>query len=219
MVLKNLPEYLINSNENDLSEIIYIKNSESFKKPALFFDRDGVLIKECHYISDVSQVQIEKYAKKLVRYAYEKGWNIIVVSNQSGISRNILTWDDYYLITNKMISLFGEPNPFSAIYANSQGPNSRKKNWRKPSPEMILRAAKVINIDIKSSIIIGDRLTDLLSGLNAGIKNLVHTETGHGQKEHKLIKENLNFKKISNELKFIKIKDLSEFPLNYLFKV
>ena len=169
--------------------------------------------------SDVSQVQIEKYAKKLVRYAYEKGWHIIVVSNQSGISRNKISWYDYFQVTDKMISLFGNPNPFSAIYANSQGPNSKFKNWRKPSPNMLIRATKLFNIDIDKSIMIGDRLTDLIAGIKSGIKLLVHTKTGHGQKEHKLIKENLNFKKISNELKFIKIKDLSEFPLNYLFKV
>ena len=66
-------------------------------------------------------------------------------------------------------------------------PYTKIKNWRKPSPDMILRAAKSLNIDIDKSIIIGDRLTDLLSGINAGIKCIVHTETGHGKMEKSLI--------------------------------
>ena len=59
------------------------------KKPALFLDRDGVLIKECHYISRVNQVEIENGAK-LVRFAYDYGWHIIVVSNQLEYRNRIL---------------------------------------------------------------------------------------------------------------------------------
>ena len=219
MIFKFSQDNFVESNENDLSELVFSYSYQNTKKPALFLDRDGVLIKDCHYISSVKQVVIEKGAKKLVRFAYNYGWHIIIVSNQSGISRNKSSWEDYFKVTNKMISLFGNPNPFSAIYANSQGPNSKFKNWRKPSPNMILRATELFNIDLDKSIIIGDRLSDLLSGLNAGIKFLVHTETGHGMKEN--IKLN-NFpikNKINKELKFIKIKNLCQFPLKYISNI
>ena len=177
------------------------------------------MIKECHYISNVNQVELEKCAKELVRYAYNSGWYIVIVSNQSGISRNKLTWDDYIKITKKMISLFGKPNPFSAIYANSQGPTSKKNNWRKPNPDMILRAVEVLNIDLKKSIIIGDRLTDLMSGLNAGINTLVHTETGHGKEDSNIVSENLCLKQLPNKSKLIKIKNLCEFPVKHISKI
>ena len=130
MVFKTLPDHLIESNKNDLSELVFFNSYQNPRKPALFLDRDGVLIKDCHYISSVKKVETEKGAKNLVRFAYDCGWHIIVVSNQSGISRNKISWDDYFKVTNKMIALFGKPNPFSAIYANSQGPNSKFKNWR-----------------------------------------------------------------------------------------
>ena len=182
-------------------------------------DRDGVLIKDCHYISSVKQVVIEKGAKKLVRFAYNYGWHIIIVSNQSGISRNKSSWDDYFKVTNKMISLFGKPNPFSAIYANSQGPNSKFKNWRKPNPNMILRATKLLNIDIDKSIIIGDRLTDIIAGINSGIKLLVHTKTGHGMKEKIKLNNFISKNKTNKELKFIKIKNLFEFPLKNISNI
>jgi len=219
MVFKTLPDHLIESNENDLSELVFSYSYQNEKKPALFLDRDGVLIKECHYISSVNQVEIENGARKLVRFAYDYGWHIIVVSNQSGISRNKISWDDYFQVTNKMISLFGNPNPFSAIYANSQGPNTKFKNWRKPSPNMILRATELFNIDIDKSIIIGDRLTDIIAGINSGIKLLVHTKTGHGMKEKIKLNNFISNNKTNKELKFIKIKNLFEFPLKNISNV
>ena len=219
MVFKTLPDHLIESNENDLSELVFSYSYQNKKKPALFLDRDGVLIKECHYISSVNQVEIENGARKLVRFAYDYGWHIIVVSNQSGISRNKISWDDYFQVTNKMISLFGNPNPFSAIYANSQGPNTKFKNWRKPSPNMILRATELFNIDIDKSIIIGDRLTDIIAGINSGIKLLVHTKTGHGMKEKIKLNNFISNNKTNKELEFIKIKNLFEFPLKNISNI
>ena len=219
MVFKTLPDHLIESNENDLSELVFSYSYQNEKKPALFLDRDGVLIKECHYISSANQVEIENGARKLVRFAYDYGWHIIVVSNQSGISRNKISWDDYFQVTNKMISLFGNPNPFSAIYANSQGPNTKFKNWRKPSPNMILRATELFNIDIDKSIIIGDRLTDIIAGINSGIKLLVHTKTGHGMKEKTKLNNFIISNKTNKELKFIKIKNLFEFPLKNISNI
>tara|TARA_B100001989_G_scaffold59801_2_gene39866 strand:- start:372 stop:1034 length:663 start_codon:yes stop_codon:yes gene_type:complete len=219
MVLKTLPDHLYESNENDLSELVFSYSYQNTKKPALFLDRDGVLIKECHYISSANQVEIENGARKLVRFAYDYGWHIIVVSNQSGISRNKISWDDYFQVTNKMISLFGNPNPFSAIYANSQGPNTKFKNWRKPSPNMILRATELFNIDIDKSIIIGDRLTDIIAGINSGIKLLVHTKTGHGMKEKTKLNNFIISNKTNKELKFIKIKNLFEFPLKNISNI
>jgi len=212
-------EDLNSSNIEDLSEIIFSKSSLLIKKPALFLDRDGVLIKDLHYISNEDEVILEKSANYLVRHAFESGWRIIVVSNQSGISRNILTWKDYYKITNKMLCLFGNPNPFNAIYANSQGPNSRLKNWRKPSPEMIIRAATNLNIDIEKSIIVGDRLTDIIAGIKSGIKILVHTSTGHGLKENQMVNEFIKKNIKNEELKFIKIKNLNQFPFEYIYKI
>ena len=203
---------------NDLSELIF-RNNNKFKKPALFLDRDGVLIKDLHYISDCDDVVLEKGSKSFVRFAYEQGWKIVVVTNQSGISRKILTWENYLEITNKMISLFGDPNPFTAIYANSEGPNSKPIKWRKPSPNMILRATKLLNIDLKNSIIVGDRKSDILAGVNSGINLMVHTKTGHGECERKdVIRIQKKMNNINNS-KFITINDLSQFPTNFLYKI
>ena len=131
-------------------------------KPAVFFDRDGVLIKDCHYLKDPSSVKLEDYAFELVKFFSMKGFIIIVVTNQSGISKKLFDWDDYLLVTKKMISLFGEQNPFAGIYANSFANDIFDlNNWRKPSPKMLIEASKDFPIDLKKSIIVGDRISDI----------------------------------------------------------
>lgn len=201
----------------ELSELIFSQKIHNNKRPALFFDRDGVLIKDCNYISDPDNVILEKCSKSLVRFAYNQGWIIIIVSNQSGISRKLLSWEDYSKITDKMINLFGKPNPFYGIYANSQGPKSLDKFWRKPNPNMIFQAAEVFNIDLNNSILIGDRKSDILAGLKSGIKLIIHVKTGHGFEERKEI---INLEKnYSEDFKFINIDNLCEFPKKILYKI
>ena len=89
------------------------------KSPVLFLDRDGVIIEDCHYIKDPNRVKICKGAKKLIRTAFKRNIPTIIITNQSGISKNLLTWKDYNRVTEAMISKLGNPNPISAIYANS----------------------------------------------------------------------------------------------------
>ena len=81
---------------------------------------------------------------------------------------------------------------------------------------MILEASSTFNIDLKNSIIIGDRITDILSGYRAGIKIFVHVLTGNGKKERNLI---LN--KFAKEYKLnnlICIDNLLELPTIKFFK-
>ena len=202
------------------SRIIFNCNKEqkrSKKSPVLFLDRDGVIIEDCHYIKDPNKVKICIGAKKLIRSAFKKNIPTIVITNQSGISKKLLSWEDYNCVTKAMIGKLGTPNPISAIYANSYINDMPKGNWRKPNPTMIFEALKDFSLDINNSILIGDRKSDILSGLRAGIKNLIHVKTGHGKKEREdLINdlENNLLKLNKSDLQFIN--DLREFPFNLL---
>ena len=106
-----------------------------------------------------------------------------------------------------------------AIFANGLGPGAPLHSWRKPSPLMIQNASFNLKIDLSKSIIIGDRLTDLISGLNSGIINLIHVKTGHGMSEQKKI-ENY-FDKLSDEeaKKPIFINNFSEESLKIIEKI
>ncbi len=199
---------------------VYRKDSKNYKDFGVFFDRDGVLIEDKHYIKDQDKVALESNSKLIVREFFNRGWKNIIVTNQSGISRGYSSWEDYDLVTEKMLELFEEPNPFFGIYANSFLEHKNNENWRKPNPNMILDAAKEFNINLEKSILIGDRLSDMEAGANAGIKLLIHVETGHGIKEKKTIKTRcdklgyFNSKVFKSKimfiqsLKFLKVRDL-----------
>ena len=153
-----------------------------------FLDRDGVLIKDKHFISNPDNVFLEDGVLELLNHLFSLKIPVIIISNQSGISRKLLTWNDFEEVNERMINLIGPKNPIVGIFANGLLPNSPLKTWRKPSPQMIIIAANIFKIDLHNSFLIGDRLTDLQAGLNAGINNLIHVRTGYGEKEIKEIK-------------------------------
>ena len=163
--------------------------SEKKGRIGFFMDRDGVLIKDKHFISNPEDVFLEDGIIGLLNYLYFLKIPVIIITNQSGISRRLLTWNEFEEVNERMLNLIGEKNPIVGIFANGLLPNSSIETWRKPSPQMIKIATTIFNIDLQNSFLIGDRLTDLKAGLNAGIKNLIHVRTGHGEKEIKEVKK------------------------------
>lgn len=167
---------------------IFQKNINLNKQtPALFLDRDGVLIKDNHYISDPKRVKLELGVMDLLRFAKKKGWITIVITNQSGIGRGYFNWADYDDVTKKMLSEISESDLIAAIFANSFVNSDSENSWRKPGTGMIMESLKYFNINLQKSTLIGDRITDLQSGVNAGISNLVHLLTGHGMSERERV--------------------------------
>ncbi len=199
-------------------KIIYKPNrkNNSKKSPVLFLDRDGVIIEDTHYINDPNKVKLCIGARKLIRKFYENNVAIVIITNQSGISKGLITWADYISVTKSMIEKLGNPNPISAIYANSHLSDLPRTNWRKPNPNMIFQAIKDLNLDIKKSILIGDRGSDILAGINAGIVNLISVETGYGFNEKnkilKILNEEINYPEKKNSQNIFFIENLTKFP-------
>ena len=195
---------------------------EKTYKKAIFLDRDGVIIKDCHYIKDPSNVELEKNINNIIDLANNAGWLVIVVTNQSGISKGYLSWHDYHKVNKKMLSLIGKPNPFAAIYANSLSENNGKNNWRKPSPKMLYEAANDFSIKLKDSIIVGDRFSDIECGANASLRLGIHVLTGHGRKERQQVQDNIDangyFRSENSNTKVEFIDDLRYFPENIFSK-
>ena len=183
-----------------LHKIIFIKSKLTKElpkkdlKPALFLDRDGVILKECDHLSDPNKVYLEKGVRSFTEFVSSEKIPIIIVTNQSGIHRGEYHWEDYELVTRKMLKLLGNKVKIHAIYANSEDRNFQTIKWRKPNPGMIFLAQKELNIDLFNSVLIGDRNSDLEAGLNANIKNLIHVKTGQGQREREFIKKNIQEK-------------------------
>ena len=156
-------------------------------RPALFLDRDGVLIEEKHYLRNQDQVFLCPGVENLLENAFYQQLPVVVITNQSGVSRGYFSWQDYELVTERILQILGPKAPLAGIYANGYGPDSPVDSWRKPSPAMILAAASDLNLDLKNSILIGDRLSDLKAGIRAGLPLLAHVLTGHGPKERESV--------------------------------
>ena len=214
--MKNNYQFNRISKQNHIIKLVGEYSKDRNLKPAIFFDRDGVIVEDSHYISDPDNVRIIPGIKKILKRSNQAGWLNIVVTNQSGISRGFFEWGDYEKVTIQMIKLLGENHPIHAIYANSSLPDDpiSKNNWRKPSPNMIIEASKEFNINLNNSLLIGDRLTDLLSARNAGIKKIFHVLTGHGYNEREKILK--NFKESYEINTLLPLDKLSDFPFDEL---
>ena len=156
--------------------------------PALFLDRDGVLIEDMHYLCDPTEVSLCPGSNELVEAAHVRNWAVVVITNQSGIARGYFGWSDHERGTDRLLKLLGASAPVAGIYANGHGPDAPAESWLKPSPAMLLEASRELNLDLKKSLLVGDRLSDLQAGARADIRTLIHVLTGHGHSEQEAIK-------------------------------
>lgn len=150
-------------------------------QPAVFLDRDGVLTKEKSYVTALEQLEIFSYASECVATIKEKGYLTVVITNQSGIARGLLSEEELI----KMNLFLLQKTGVDAVYYcphYEQGvirKYSKKCNCRKPQTGMIELACKDFDIDLARSYIVGDRASDILTGQKVGIKTIL-VESGYG---------------------------------------
>jgi D-glycero-D-manno-heptose 1,7-bisphosphate phosphatase len=157
------------------------------KKPALFLDRDGVVVKEAHYLSRAEDVVLEYGAVELLRWARENGHAIIVVTNQSGIARGLFDWTEFETVDreiNRQLKAQGIGIDLTLACAfhkdHTPGYGEAQARWRKPGPAMLELGAAMTKSDIATSWMVGDRVSDIGAARNAGLTGAVHVATGHG---------------------------------------
>jgi D-glycero-D-manno-heptose 1,7-bisphosphate phosphatase len=102
------------------------------------------------------------------------GFLIFVVSNQSGVGRGLITREQVHAVNAELKRQF-EGDCIHAFYHSFATPDDPYATDRKPSPELLLQAAKEHNLDLASSFFIGDRLTDIECGINAGCRTVLLT--------------------------------------------
>lgn len=138
---------------------------------ALFLDRDGVINVEKDYLYKIKDFEFIDGIFSLCHHYISLGYLIIVVTNQSGIARGYYTEEDFSIITKWMIEEFAKESiTISKVYHCPHHPEiSGECSCRKPKSGMLLQAQKDFNIDLKNSIIIGDKERDITAGVNAGL--------------------------------------------------
>lgn len=160
------------------------------RRPALFLDRDGVIVEETHYLGRSEDVCVIPGAAEAVARANRAGYAVIVVSNQAGIGRGYYNWDGFVAVQDRIreeLSVLGAH--FDAVLAcayheQALGAFARPNHlWRKPNPGMIEAAGEALNLDLGRSLIIGDKVSDIEAGFRAGLRRAVLVETGYGMTE------------------------------------
>lgn len=146
---------------------------------AVLLDRDGTVIVERHYPKDPADVALEAGAAAGLRRCVAAGIKLVVVTNQSGIGRGLLTEDDYARVTARMVELLDvEGVQLDAIYHCPHAP-SAGCHCRKPRPGLVERAAAALGFDATRSIVVGDKIADLRLAAAVGAQAFLVT-TGHG---------------------------------------
>lgn len=137
---------------------------------ALFFDRDGTLIRDAHYLSDPEKVQIIEGVGKALLEAKENGFLLFMHTNQSGIARGYLGWEEVNACNQRMMESFSLPADFFAETCIAPELPEEKDGYRKPSArfekEMILK----FNLNPSKCWVVGDKWIDPQTGLNAGMQ-------------------------------------------------
>ncbi len=157
------------------------------RKPAIFLDRDGVIIENrSNYVLSWSDVEIFDQAIETLAQFAHLDYLFVIVTNQSPVGRGLISYADANEINSKLISIIHERGGrIDAAYICPHAP-SENCDCRKPRPGMLKQAAEDLSIDLSESIMIGDALTDLKAGIQAGVKDVILLETGRGQDQVKL---------------------------------
>jgi len=170
---------------------------------AIFLDRDDTLIEDPGYINHPDQVKLLDGIDKSLIELKAMGYKLIVVSNQSGVARGIVSEQALDEIHNRLKQLLAEKGaPLDRIYYCPYHPDGviakyrKESDWRKPNPGMLLAAADEMDIDLSQSWMIGNSSRDVEAGLQAGCKTILTNHPSH-YKEHKLGEPNPDYRAVN----------------------
>jgi len=139
-------------------------------------------MKDTGYPASPEQVQLLPGAARAVRMLREAGFRIVVVTNQSGVARGLLTELDLAAVNDRLRELLADEGAhIDALYYCPYHPEGtvaayrRESTWRKPNPGMLLQAAEDLCIDLSRSWMVGDSVRDVVAGRRAGCRTILLT--------------------------------------------
>lgn len=149
---------------------------------AIFLDRDGTINIDTGYIGNPNLIELYAGVIEGIKLLKDKfGFLIVVVSNQSGITRGLITNKDVDKVNKRINEVLEAGNTkIDAFYYCPYHPDfdsDEKCICRKPSPQLVFAAANDLNIDLNKSFFIGDRISDIECGNNAGMLSILITNT------------------------------------------
>jgi D-glycero-D-manno-heptose 1,7-bisphosphate phosphatase len=152
--------------------------------PAIFLDRDGVLIENRHdYVREWSDVKIFPEAIRALASSAIKNYKVVIVTNQSAIGRGLISLETADEINSRLVNLIRHHGgQVDAVYMCPHKPDDGCF-CRKPKPGLLLRAAEELSLDLPCSWMIGDAWSDVQAGQTAGVRLAILLKTGRGKEQ------------------------------------
>jgi D-glycero-D-manno-heptose 1,7-bisphosphate phosphatase len=156
-------------------------------RPALFLDRDGVIVEDSRYLSRACEMVLIPGAAEIITLANAQDIPVVEVTNQAGIGLGYYGWSEFLEVETALgqelarggaviEGVFACPYHPRGVGAWAHPAHPR----RKPEPGMLVAAARLMGLDLGRSWIVGDKHDDLVAGQRAGLAGGVHVLTGHG---------------------------------------
>jgi D-glycero-D-manno-heptose 1,7-bisphosphate phosphatase len=153
----------------------------SESQSAVFLDRDGVVNVDFGYVGKVSEFQFVDGIFDLVRIFQDSGKQVFVVTNQAGIGRGLYSVRDFDLLNQYMLDEFSKRGLLiSKTYYCPHHPTAatgvylKECDCRKPNPGMLFEAAREYNLSLSTSLLVGDKHSDIYAGHAAGLGTLIY---------------------------------------------
>lgn len=157
-------------------------------KRAVFLDRDGTINQEKDYLYRIEEFEFVPGTPEAIKLLNEAGILVVVVTNQSGVARGYYTEDDVEILHRyiaRELEAYGARVDawfYCPHHPDGKDSYSLPCRCRKPLPGMLLDAACQLDIDLKSSVMIGDKRADIEAGIAAGCRPIL-VRSGYGAVE------------------------------------
>jgi D-glycero-D-manno-heptose 1,7-bisphosphate phosphatase len=155
-----------------------------------FLDRDGVINRDVHYLSKIHDFEYVDRSKEALRLLRANAYEIVIVTNQAGIGRGLVTPEEYRDLTNFYLDDLRRCGvSILDVYHCPHHPEASIEGYRKvcvnrkPQPGMIKDAMLKYEVNPEQSFLVGDKVSDVEAGLAAGINSVFLVETGHTLEE------------------------------------
>jgi D-glycero-D-manno-heptose 1,7-bisphosphate phosphatase len=145
----------------------------------IFLDRDGVINKEVNYLYKIKDFEFIEGIFEACNSFQLDGYQIIIITNQSGISRGIYSKNEFELLSKWMKNEFENRNIKILDIFHCPHNSTSRCDCRKPKPGLFFQAKNKYGIDMEKSWMIGDKESDIEAAINAGIKYTILVRSGH----------------------------------------
>ena len=143
-------------------------------RSAIFLDRDGTLMVDTGYPRHPDEVRILPGVCEALRQFQALGYALVIISNQAGVPRGIMTRDDVAAVHARLEEYLAEGGVrLDAAYYCYDPPDSGSL-FRKPASGMLLQARDDLDLQLDGSFMIGDKALDMEAGRNAGCRTILY---------------------------------------------